>query len=66
MASSSEARNGRRTTLSKAEARALFDEQSRRYLNMSAEEFARRYDADELDPSDWDVAYLALVREFAS
>ncbi len=52
--------------LSPEEGRVFFDETCRAYLNMSGEEFLRRWDAGEYaevadDPAHADVMYLAML-----
>lgn len=43
----------------------LLDEQARRYLHMSGEEFIKAWDRNELDPSaDSNVARLAMLLPF--
>jgi hypothetical protein len=53
--------------LSDEEGRELFDRQARRYLNMSGEEFIRRWDAGEFDegPENPAVVRLAMLLPFA-
>lgn len=51
--------------LSQEEAWALFEEETRRYLDMSADEFVRRYQAREL-PDTANIEYLLAVWDFAS
>jgi hypothetical protein len=55
--------------LSRAEARALFDTQARKLLNMSGAEFLRRWDAGEFDAIEDDPAHpeimsLVLLQSF--
>lgn len=52
-------------SLTQEEAWALFDEETRKYLDMSANDFVRRYQAREL-PDTADVEYLLAVWDFAS
>ena len=50
--------------LSDEEAHTIFDEEARRVMGMSGEEFLRRYDAGEFDdvPDDWEhLDYWSLV-----
>jgi hypothetical protein len=51
--------------LTREEAWAIFDEQARAYLNMSAEDFVRRYGAGTLEDSP-DVVYLLMLRDYAA
>ena len=52
--------------VSSVEGARLLDEQARRYLEMSGEEFARRWAAGELDPdSDPDVMRVAMLLPLA-
>jgi len=56
-------------TLSLEEGRAFFDEKCRAYLNMSGEEFIRRWDAGEYEdiediPENWDILHVALNISF--
>jgi hypothetical protein len=43
------------------EGRRLIDERARRFLNMSGEEFRRRYEAGELDPDNANVLRVAML-----
>jgi hypothetical protein len=52
--------------LSREEGKLLLDEQARRYLQMSGEEFIRRWDAGEFDgPERSEVVRLAMLLPFA-
>jgi len=51
--------------LTHEEAWEIFDEKARAYLNMSAEDFVRQYDAGYL-PDSPDVLYLLAVRDYAA
>ena len=52
--------------LSREEAQNLLDELARRYLNMSADEFIRRWDAGEFRDSDQpEVMGVAMLMPFA-
>jgi hypothetical protein len=52
--------------VSPTEGERLLDEQARRYLGMTADEFARRWAAGELDPDDHpDVMRVAMLLPFA-
>lgn len=56
--------------LSRAEARALFEEAAQRTMGMSGEEFLRRWDAGEFDgvaddPDHWAALHLVMLRPFA-
>jgi hypothetical protein len=48
--------------LSEEEGRALFDEQARKYMGMSGDEFLRKWDAGEIEDPDrsevWTVVFL--------
>jgi hypothetical protein len=48
--------------LTDEEARAIFDEEARKVMGMSGEEFLRRYDAGEFDAVLDDSDYPALMR----
>jgi hypothetical protein len=62
----SEARHVEIEELSDEEGRRLFDRAARRYLNMSGEEFLRRWDAGELDEDDRpEVTTVAMLIPFA-
>lgn len=53
--------------LTAAEAREIFDQEARRLLGMSGDEFLRRYDAGEFDPNDPDhtsVVDLSMIASF--
>ena len=57
--------------LSREEARAFFDEQARKLMGMSGDEFLRRYDAGEFDeqfddPDHPEILQLWMMRSFAS
>ncbi len=47
--------------LSDDEARAIFDEQARKVVGMSGEEFLRRYDAGEFDDIQDDSEHLVFM-----
>jgi hypothetical protein len=47
--------------VSAEEGRAIIDERARRFLNMSGDEFRRRYEAGELDPDNDNVLRVALL-----
>ena len=52
--------------VSPAEGERLLDEQARRYLGMSADEFARRWASGELDPDEsTDVMRVAMLLPLA-
>lgn len=52
--------------VSAAEGERLLDEQARRYLGLTADEFARRWAAGELDPDDQpDVMRVAMLLPLA-
>lgn len=53
--------NGRVRILSKEEGRRLFDEEARRTLGISGDEFIRRYDAGEFDDPDDSPEVMNLV-----
>lgn len=52
--------------LNREEAQRVFDEQTRRYLGVTAAEFVRRHEAGELNEDNPDVLYLLMVRDFAA
>lgn len=58
--------NGAPTTkrLSKKQARALFDKRARKFLDISGDEFLRRWEAGELDPGDDRVVRVAMLLPF--
>jgi hypothetical protein len=59
--------NGRRKVkfLSRKEGRRLLDKQARRYLNMSGEEFARKWKAKEFkDPDRPEIMQVAFLLPF--
>jgi len=57
--------NGRIQELNREEGRVLFDEQARKYLNMSGEEFLRAWDAGEFkDPDRPEVLRVAMLIPF--
>jgi hypothetical protein len=69
MAIAPERTNSEIRLLDDDESRAFFDEQARQLLNMSGEEFLRRYDAGEFkdiadDPHRREIAWLAMLRSF--
>ncbi|CAN5302873.1 hypothetical protein BH20ACT9_BH20ACT9_01360 [soil metagenome] len=47
--------------LTAEEARAVFDERTRRLLGMSGEEFRRRWEVGQLDPDDDRVLRLVML-----
>ena len=56
--------------LTDEESRALFDQEARRVMGISGEEFLRRYDAGEFDavvddPDHREVLHLAMLIPFA-
>ncbi|HET7036790.1 MAG TPA: hypothetical protein VFI42_13980 [Thermomicrobiaceae bacterium] len=52
--------------LTKQEARELFDQVARKYLNMSGEEFLRRWDAGEFRDQDTPaLIQVAILRHLA-
>jgi hypothetical protein len=51
--------------LTAKEGRQLIDERARRFLNMSGEEFRRRYEAGELDPDNDNVLRVAMLLPLA-
>lgn len=55
--------------LSPEEGRAFFDETCRAYLNMSGEEFLRRWDSGEYEdvediPENNDILYISMLMSF--
>lgn len=51
--------------ISREEGKELLDPQARNYLNMSGEEFARRYHAGELDYEQSEVIRVSYALSFA-
>lgn len=54
-------KNGEVRELSREESRALFDRQAQRYLNVSGEEFIRKFEAGEYGDPDDNPAVMRLV-----
>ena len=67
MATTVHSRNGQIRELTREEGLALLDREARRYLQMSAEEFIRAWEAGEFDddPDRPDVMYVAMLLPFA-
>jgi hypothetical protein len=59
--------NGQIRELTREEGLALLDREARRYLQMTAEEFIRAWEAGEFDddPDRPDVMYVAMLLPFA-
>jgi hypothetical protein len=59
--------NGHIRELTREEGRALLDREARRYLDMSAEEFIRAWEAGKFDddPDRPDVMYVAMLLPLA-
>lgn len=67
MATTAHSTNGQIRELTREEGLALLDREARRYLQMSAEEFIRAWEAGEFDddPDRPNVMYLAMLLPFA-
>jgi hypothetical protein len=67
MATTAPTTNGQVRELTREEGLALLDRETRRYLQISAEEFIRAWEAGEFDedPDRPDVMYVAMLLPFA-
>jgi hypothetical protein len=67
MATTAPTTNGQVRELTREEGLALLDREARRYLQISAEEFIRAWEAGEFDedPDRPDVMYVAMLLPFA-
>ena len=70
MAAPGKRRNGQVRRLNPEESRQFFDEQARKALGMSGDEFLRRWDAGEFDaiaddPDHPEIMHLAMLIPFA-
>ncbi|ETW93396.1 MAG: hypothetical protein ETSY1_39415 [Candidatus Entotheonella factor] len=66
MASPSTSQNGHIRQLTKAEGMALLEQESRRYFNMSAQEFIHAWEQGQFDDNtdQPDVMYVAMLLPF--
>lgn len=67
MSSPSISSNGQVRQLTKAEGMALLEQEARRYLNMSAQEFIDAWEQGQFgdNPDQPDVMYIAMLLPFA-